>query len=160
MSWACVATLADQDGGPQGFFLPFLGRVASVQAGLFRLLARKGIPMVTGFSIREGDKWRAEIQEPEFPHPSDDPETEARRHGHGRRPTPGDADDGGDDDGSHAASATRASSRSRATTRIWTSTRSWRRPGGARCWSRSTSSPTRKTSAPSCAHQSRSARAE
>ena len=76
---ACVATLADQDGGPQGFFLPFLGRVASVQGGLFRLLARKGIPMVTGFSIREENKWRGELQEPEFPHPSEDPEAEARR---------------------------------------------------------------------------------
>jgi KDO2-lipid IV(A) lauroyltransferase len=76
---ACVATLADQDGGPQGFFLPFLGRPASVQAGLFRLLARWGVPMVTGFAIRENDRWRGEIQEPEFPRPDKDPEDEARR---------------------------------------------------------------------------------
>ncbi|HET9232850.1 MAG TPA: lysophospholipid acyltransferase family protein [Candidatus Eisenbacteria bacterium] len=76
---ACVATLADQDGGPDGFFLPFLGRTASVQGGLFRLLARKGIPMVTGFSIREGDRWRGELQDPEFPEPSEDTEREAAR---------------------------------------------------------------------------------
>ena len=76
---ACVATLADQDGGPQGFFLPFLGRPASVQAGLFRLLARRGTPMVTGFAIRDGDGWRGEIHEPEFPQPGSDPEDEARR---------------------------------------------------------------------------------
>ena len=76
---ACVATLADQDGGPNGFFLPFLGRTASVQGGLFRLLARKGIPMVTGFSMRQGDGWRAELQDPEFSEPGLDPEREARR---------------------------------------------------------------------------------
>ncbi len=76
---ACVATLADQDGGPHGFFLPFLGRPASVQAGLFRLLARRGTPMVTGFAIRDGEGWRAEIQEPEFPRSGVDPETEAQR---------------------------------------------------------------------------------
>ena len=76
---ACVATLADQDGGPDGFFLPFLGRPASVQAGLFRLLARIGTPMVTGFAVRENDHWRAELHEPEFPRPGGDPEEEARR---------------------------------------------------------------------------------
>jgi len=76
---ACVATLADQDGGPQGFFLPFLGRPASVQAGLFRLLARRGTPMVTGFAVRDGEGWRGELQEPEFPRSDTDPEAEARR---------------------------------------------------------------------------------
>jgi Kdo2-lipid IVA lauroyltransferase/acyltransferase len=76
---SCVATLADQDGGPHGFFLPFLGRPASVQSGLFSLLARKGTPMVTGFAIREGDGWRGEIQDPVFPIADGDPETEARR---------------------------------------------------------------------------------
>jgi len=76
---ACVATLADQDGGPHGFFLPFFGRPASVQAGLFRLLARKGTPLVTGFAVRENESWRGELQEPEFPRPGADPEEEARR---------------------------------------------------------------------------------
>ena len=76
---ACVATLADQDGGPQGFFLPFLGRPASVQAGLFRLLAKKGTPMVTGFAIREDNGWRGELQDPVFPRLGPDPEAEARR---------------------------------------------------------------------------------
>ena len=76
---ACVATLADQDGGPEGFFIPFLGRPASVQSGLFRLLARRGTPMVTGFAIRESSGWRGEIQEPEFPRQNGNPEDEARR---------------------------------------------------------------------------------
>lgn len=75
----CVATLADQDGGPHGFFIPFMGRPASVQAGLFRLLARKGTPMVTGFAILEDGRWRGEFQDPEFPRPGADPEDEARR---------------------------------------------------------------------------------
>ncbi|HYV50985.1 MAG TPA: lysophospholipid acyltransferase family protein [Dongiaceae bacterium] len=76
---ACVATLADQDGGPDGFFLPFLGRPASVQAGLFRLLARRGTPMVTGFAVREGEGWRGELQDPEFPEPNAAPDGEAKR---------------------------------------------------------------------------------
>ena len=76
---ACVATVADQDGGPRGFFIPFFGRPASVQAGVFRLMARRGTPMVTGFSIRENGGWWGEIQDPEFPRPGADPEEEARR---------------------------------------------------------------------------------
>jgi len=77
-----VATLADQDGGPEGFFLPFLGRPASVQAGVFRLAVRTGVPVFTGFCYRDGDVWRAETQEPLLPQAGDSPEAreaEARR---------------------------------------------------------------------------------
>jgi KDO2-lipid IV(A) lauroyltransferase len=79
---ACLATLADQDGGPQGFFLDFLGRKASVQSGLFRLAARRGLPIVIGFAGRHGDGWRNELDSPLFPEPRRDPrevEKEARR---------------------------------------------------------------------------------
>lgn len=62
-----VATLADQDGGRQGMFLDFLGRKASVQPGLFRLLVRRRVPLVTGFSFRDGAGWAAELQEPVWP---------------------------------------------------------------------------------------------
>ena len=81
-SGAFVATLADQDGGPGGFFLDFLGRKASVQPGLFRLIARRGTPMVTGFSWREGEGWRGVFQEPIWPLPvsaEEEAEAEARR---------------------------------------------------------------------------------
>lgn len=77
-----VATLADQDGGPGGFFIEFLGRKASVQPGLFRLAARTGVPLVTGFAVREGDGWRGEFQSPILPMPAEGPEAmeaEARR---------------------------------------------------------------------------------
>jgi len=77
-----VASLADQDGGPGGFFLDFLGRKASVQPGLFRLAARSGVPMVTGFAVRDGDGWRGELQSPVWPEPARDEasaEAEARR---------------------------------------------------------------------------------
>ncbi len=77
-----VATLADQDGGPGGFFIDFLGRPASVQPGLFRLAARTGVPLVTGFAVREGDGWRGELQSPILPAPATSPEAveaEARR---------------------------------------------------------------------------------
>jgi KDO2-lipid IV(A) lauroyltransferase len=79
---ACIATLADQDGGPGGFFLDFLGRPASVQAGLFRLLARRGTPMVTGFAVREREGWRGEFHDPVFPRSAEKgapQEAEARR---------------------------------------------------------------------------------
>jgi KDO2-lipid IV(A) lauroyltransferase len=66
---AFVATLADQDGGRHGFFVDFLGRPASVQAGLFRLIARRGVPLVTGFAVRDGARWRGEFQAPEWPRP-------------------------------------------------------------------------------------------
>ncbi len=62
-----VATLADQDGGRGGFFIDFLGRKASVQSGLFRLCARARLPLVTGFSMREGSRWRGRLQPPEWP---------------------------------------------------------------------------------------------
>ncbi len=77
-----VATLADQDGGPNGFFIDFLGRPASVQPGLFRLAARTGVPLVTGFAVREGDGWRGELHPPIMPVPATSPEAveaEARR---------------------------------------------------------------------------------
>lgn len=79
---ACVASLADQDGGRDGFFLDFLGRPASVQAGLFRLCARRGVPIVTGFCGREPYGWRGVVQEAIHPEPVEDPdavEAEARR---------------------------------------------------------------------------------
>jgi KDO2-lipid IV(A) lauroyltransferase len=81
-SGAFVATLADQDGGPGGFFIDFLGRRASVQPGLFRLIARRGTPLVTGFSWREGDGWRGAFQEPIWPRVAStekEAETEALR---------------------------------------------------------------------------------
>jgi KDO2-lipid IV(A) lauroyltransferase len=77
-----VATLADQDGGSGGFFIDFLGRPASVQPGLFRLAARTGVPLVTGFAVREGDGWRGELQPPLIPAAATSPEAveaEARR---------------------------------------------------------------------------------
>lgn len=79
---SCVASLADQDGGRDGFFLDFLGRKASVQSGLFRLCARRGIPVVSGFCVREGDRWQGVLQEAIVPAPVREPaavEAEARR---------------------------------------------------------------------------------
>jgi len=78
----CLATLADQDGGPDGFFIDFLGRKASVQTGLFSLAARRRVPIVTGFSMREGRTWRGELHDPEWPreaHTKEAAEIEARR---------------------------------------------------------------------------------
>jgi KDO2-lipid IV(A) lauroyltransferase len=77
-----VASLADQDGGPDGIFLPFLGRVASVQAGLFRLAARLGTPLVIGFCWWEDGRWRGRLDPPVFPGAAAGPsavEAEARR---------------------------------------------------------------------------------
>lgn len=59
-----LATLADQDGGRDGFFLDFLGTPASVRPGVFRLMARLDAPMITGFSWWDGDGWKARIDAP------------------------------------------------------------------------------------------------
>ncbi len=78
----CIATLADQDGGPDGFFIDFLGRKASVQSGLFGLAARRGVPIVTGFAMREGRTWRGQFHDPEWPREvatKGEAEVEARR---------------------------------------------------------------------------------
>jgi KDO2-lipid IV(A) lauroyltransferase len=77
-----VASLADQDGGKGGFFLDFFGRPASVQGGLFRLAARLGVPMVTGFLWFEDGRWQARYDSPvETSPPGDEAaiEEEARR---------------------------------------------------------------------------------
>jgi len=60
-----VGSLADQDGGADGFFVDFLGRPASVQAGLFRLAARMKVPVLTCFTMRAGTRWRM-VCEPPF----------------------------------------------------------------------------------------------
>ena len=62
-----VATLADQDGGRDGFFVPFLGRPASVQAGLFRLAVRLGVPVYPGYCEPDGETWRSVVEEPLVP---------------------------------------------------------------------------------------------
>jgi KDO2-lipid IV(A) lauroyltransferase len=77
-----VGTLADQDGGADGFFLEFLGRVASVQSGLFRLIARRRVPLLPVFTLREGDGWRivpGEILWPRDAGTAAEAEEEARR---------------------------------------------------------------------------------
>jgi Kdo2-lipid IVA lauroyltransferase/acyltransferase len=50
-----VAILADQDAGPRGLFVPFLGRLASTAAGPARLSLRAGAPIVMGFAVRRTD---------------------------------------------------------------------------------------------------------
>jgi KDO2-lipid IV(A) lauroyltransferase len=79
---ACVATLADQDGGRDGFFLDFLGRKASVQSGLFRLITRRGVPLITGFAFRDGLGWKGKLDDPVWPQKTAskaEAEQEARR---------------------------------------------------------------------------------
>jgi KDO2-lipid IV(A) lauroyltransferase len=66
-----VASLADQDGGRDGYFIDFFGRPASVQPGLFRLAARLGVPVVAGFALRTEDGWRGEIHPPWRPAPAE-----------------------------------------------------------------------------------------
>jgi Kdo2-lipid IVA lauroyltransferase/acyltransferase len=50
-----IAILADQDAGPRGLFVPFLGRPASTAAGPARLSLRTRSPIVMGFASRRTD---------------------------------------------------------------------------------------------------------
>jgi KDO2-lipid IV(A) lauroyltransferase len=60
-----IGLLGDQDGGPQGLFLPFLGRQASVFRGTAQLAWRLRCPVITGFLVRQPDgRHRAIVQRP------------------------------------------------------------------------------------------------
>lgn len=49
-----VATVADQDAGPGGYFIDFFGRPASAALGPFRIARRTGSPVVFAFDVRHG----------------------------------------------------------------------------------------------------------
>ncbi len=50
-----VAIAADQDAGPGGVFIPFLGRPASTPDGIVRFARRTGAPIIPGFGVRQPD---------------------------------------------------------------------------------------------------------
>jgi KDO2-lipid IV(A) lauroyltransferase len=60
-----IAMLSDQDAGPRGVFVDFLGRPASTPAGAARLALLTGAPLLTGFIVRSGSlQHRIVIGEP------------------------------------------------------------------------------------------------
>lgn len=68
-----VAMLADQDGGRDGIFVPFLGRLASTPRGVARFAMETGAPILMSFVVRQrGQKHRLIIHPPmEIPHTGD-----------------------------------------------------------------------------------------
>ncbi len=75
-----VGLLGDQDGGPGGLFLPFLGRPASVFRGTGQLAWRLGCPVITGFLVRREDgRHRLIAQPPLVIDPGWDEETAVAR---------------------------------------------------------------------------------
>jgi KDO2-lipid IV(A) lauroyltransferase len=50
-----VAVLSDQDGGRQGCFVPFFGRMSSVPKGAALFALRSGCPIITAFGVRQPD---------------------------------------------------------------------------------------------------------
>jgi len=50
-----VAVLSDQDGGQQGCFVPFFGRLSSVPKGAALFALRNGCPVITAFGVRQSD---------------------------------------------------------------------------------------------------------
>ena len=50
-----VAVLSDQDGGQQGCFVPFFGRLSSVPKGAAMFALRSGCPVITAFGVRQPD---------------------------------------------------------------------------------------------------------
>lgn len=71
-----IGLLGDQDGGPGGLFLPFLGRTASVFRGTAQLAWRLKCPVITGFLVRQPDgRHRLIVQEPLVIDPDWDEET-------------------------------------------------------------------------------------
>jgi KDO2-lipid IV(A) lauroyltransferase len=74
-----VSFLADQDAGPDGIFLDFLGRKASTPTGPFALAVRYDLPIVTGFAWWDGRRHGARIDPPIEPHPTRDRDADIRR---------------------------------------------------------------------------------
>ncbi len=50
-----VAVAADQDAGPGGVFISFLGRPASTPVGIVRFARRAGAPILPAFGVRQPD---------------------------------------------------------------------------------------------------------
>jgi Kdo2-lipid IVA lauroyltransferase/acyltransferase len=74
-----VATVADQDAGPDGHFLTFMGRPASAALGPFRIARRTGAPLVLAFDRRIGMRHQVAVEPPLYSDPSVDREEEAIR---------------------------------------------------------------------------------
>ncbi len=63
-----LAILVDQDEGPEGIFVPFMGRLASTPRGAFTLSLKYDVPLIPLFTWREDSGiHRVELKEPIYP---------------------------------------------------------------------------------------------
>jgi KDO2-lipid IV(A) lauroyltransferase len=69
-----LVMLADQDGGRDGLFIPFMGHLASTAPGVARIALHTGAPILMGFVVRQPDhRHQLKIEPPmEIPHSGDD----------------------------------------------------------------------------------------
>ena len=68
-----VGFFADQNAGPEGIFVNFLGKSASAARGPATLALRTGAPLIFSLSIRQpDDHHHVYISPPIHPNPSDD----------------------------------------------------------------------------------------
>lgn len=74
-----IYMLADQDAGPDGLFLEFLGAPSSFHRGPAFLARRLGVPLVFAFARREGGKLLARLSPPLYPDPTAERDAEVRR---------------------------------------------------------------------------------
>ena len=56
-----VAFIADQDAGPGGPFVPFLGRLASSYRSVAVLAVRFGVPVAAGGAVRRGNGFEYDV---------------------------------------------------------------------------------------------------
>ena len=74
-----LVMLADQDGGRDGIFIPFLGRPASTAPGVARIALRTGAPILMGFVVRRPDDRHLLVIEPPMRIPGSGDTREALR---------------------------------------------------------------------------------
>jgi KDO2-lipid IV(A) lauroyltransferase len=75
-----LVMLADQDGGRNGIFIPFMGRPASTAPGVARIALHTGSPILIGFIIRQPDDRHLFVIEPPMQvNRGGDPEQDVRR---------------------------------------------------------------------------------
>lgn len=59
-----LGILPDQNTIESPVFVPFFGKLASTAPGVALLALRTGCPVIPGFAVREGRRWRLEAEDP------------------------------------------------------------------------------------------------
>lgn len=66
-----LAVIADQNAGPKGMFVPFMGRLASAYKSIALLAHRYDAAVVCGYALRRGERFQYEVGTTDVIYPED-----------------------------------------------------------------------------------------